>query len=335
MKVYLLGYQPKYFWRKKHTNFWPWDYLTSTFKILGLDARHFNANKVNWKEPAIFICWNDPDSIELIEKYSPHKDSIIIQKLTSFDTSKESQREWTVDPLTFFKEWHWPQYQKLDYLKKSGYNYYAFGAQSDIDTFPIKKEIVERHKDRIFWIPWGTMTVPYEEIMKKSSPIAGGFEYDLGFVGSKWGTKYRGNILTWESHLQPLIDSVDNSMLAGRGTKKGAVSVSEHIDILKKSKICPIIHAPSWLVEKGIMDRFWTVFSIGRFGVCDNLGIYDFFDEDEVVVATSPEEYLDKSLFYMKNVEKQIPYIEKALKRIKAEYNQVEVWRSIFQKIEK
>ena len=64
------------------------------------------------------------------------------------------------------------------------------------------------------------------------------------------------------------------------------------------------------------MDRFWTVFSLGRFGVIDNTGILDFYNEDEIVLATEKEEYIDKSLYYMNNVEKQKPYIEKILKRI-------------------
>ena len=81
------------------------------------------------------------------------------------------------------------------------------------------------------------------------------------------------------------------------------------------------------------MDRFWTVFSLGRFGVVDNEGVFDFFNEDEVVLETNPEEYVAKSLYYMKNVEKQLPYIEKIQKRIKAEYNQHEVWKNILKQI--
>lgn len=81
------------------------------------------------------------------------------------------------------------------------------------------------------------------------------------------------------------------------------------------------------------MDRFWTVFSLGRFGVMDNEGILDFYNEDEIVLATSPEEYFDKSMYYMNHVDKQLPYIEKILSRIKTEYNQYEVWKKILQKI--
>ncbi|PCJ64943.1 MAG: hypothetical protein COA58_11775 [Bacteroidetes bacterium] len=331
MKVYLLGYIPP-FYKKKHTNFWPWNYLTTTFNELGYEAEHINASKINFKKPAIFICWNAPDSIELIEKYKPHKDSVIIQKLTSFDASKESEGDWTDDPLTFFKNWHWPQYKKLDYLAKSGYRYYAFGAKSDIETFPVKSEIVNRHADRIFWIPWGTMTLSYDKIMQ-SEPIMNGFEYDAAFVGSKWGTATRGNIKEWERYLQPVLDASENTILAGRGTKVGAVSVSKHVEFLEKSRLCPIIHATSWKVEKGIMDRFWTVFSLGRFGVVDNEGVLDFYNENEVVLEMDPDEYISKSIYYMNNVEKQLPYIQAIQKRIKTEYNQHEVWKKILNKI--
>lgn len=331
LDIYMIGYEPK-FLRKKHTNFWPWNYLVETFNELGYNAYHKNADKINHKKPNVYICWNEPDSLELIEKHSPHKDSIIIQKLTSFDAGKESQRDWTADPMTFFKEWHWPQYQKLKKLKKSGYEFYAFGAQSDITSFPVKSKIVTEFKNHIFWIPWGTMTVPYQEI-QKSKPIIKGFKYDIGFVGSRWGTEYRGNLPEWDNYLMPLVNESENVMLAGRGTKRGPVSVEEHVEILKRSKLCPIIHAASWKVEKGIMDRFWTVFSLGRFGVMDNEGILDFFDETEVVLARSKEEYKEKSLFYINNVEKQLPYIEKIQARIKTEYNQHEVWKKILKQI--
>jgi len=305
MDIYLVGYQPKYFWRKKHTNYWPWNYLVNTFNELGYSAYHLNIENVDHSKPAVYICWNAPDTVTLLDKYKIHRDSVIIQKLTSFDGTPESARiNWTDDPESFFINWHWPQYQKLETLNDTGYRFYAFGARTHVESFPEKKNIVDKYRERIFWIPWGTMTVPYQEIMK-AKPVMNGFEYDLGFVGSKWGS----------------------------GTKVGPVSVEKHIDILRKSKFCPIIHASSWKVEKGIMDRFWTVFSLGRFGVIDNEGILDFYQEDEVILARNREEYLDKSLYYIRNVDRQLPYIEKVLKRIKTEYNQHEIWKKILGKI--
>ncbi|MBE2246021.1 MAG: hypothetical protein IAE67_02090 [Candidatus Competibacteraceae bacterium] len=333
MRIYLTGYQPRFFFKSKHTNWWPWNYLAETFKLLGYDAYHMNMNRIDRSRPAVYICWNAPDSISLIDQYGIHPDSIVVQKLTSFDGSPESANtNWTERPIDFFKGWHWPQYQKLNVLHEKWPKFYAFGALTDVNSFPEKKKIVDKFKERIFWIPWGTMTVPYNQIMQ-SRPLMNGFKYDAGFVGSRWGTKMRGNITEWDAFLQPLLNQASSYYLAGKGTPKGPVSVKEHVAALQQSRLCPIIHATSWKVEKGIMDRFWTVFSLGRFGVVDNEGILSFFNTDEVVLETNPDEYVAKSLYYMKNPDKQLPFIEKVLTRIQKEYNQKEVWSKILKRI--
>ena len=82
------------------------------------------------------------------------------------------------------------------------------------------------------------------------------------------------------------------------------------------------------------MDRFWSIFTLGRFGVADSLGAYDFYNEDEVVVATSAEEYIELSKYYIKNVDKQLPFIEKIQKRIREEYNWYHTWKHILENIE-
>lgn len=335
MNIYLVGYKPPFFFSKKHTNYWPWSYLADTFRQIGYNAYHENVDKIDHSKPCIYIVWNHPDSIELISNYKIHKDSIIIQKLTSFDGGAESANtDWTMDPASFFKKWHWPQYKKLEKLDSLGFNFYAFGAKTDTDYAPEKKRISDKYKDKIFWIPWGTMTVPYKDILQ-AEPIMDDFKYDVGFVGSKWGTRERGNILDWELQLDPLIKVSSSSYIAGKGTPKGPVSVKKHITALRHSRICPIIHANGWKAEKGIMDRFWTVFSLGRFGVCDNEGILYFFDKNDVVLEMDPGEYVEKSIYYMKNINRQLPYIEKALSRIKREYNQYVVWSKIFDRISK
>ena len=83
------------------------------------------------------------------------------------------------------------------------------------------------------------------------------------------------------------------------------------------------------------MDRFWTVFTTGRFGVVDTKGVYKFFNEDEVILSEDPEEYLDLSKYYIKNVDKQIPYIQKIQKRIKEEYNWYTSWGNILNQVTK
>lgn len=333
MNIYFTGYTKRLF-RRPHTNFWPWQYIVNSINAVGFKAFHIKMSKIDFSKPNIYICWNAPDSIELIEKYNPHPDSVIIQKLTALDTSSDSL-SWQADNTNFrdkLVNWSWPQYKKLEYLEKSGYRFFGFGAKTDINSFPEKRRIIEKYSDRVFWIPWGSMTVPHNDIMN-AKPILSNFKYDLGYVGSKWGTYSRGNVWEWDNFLQPLVDIADKSYVAGPGTNKGVVSVEKHIEILKSSAICPIIHATGWKAEKGIMDRFWTIHSLGRFGVSDNLGIYDFFHEDEVEVELEAEAYLDKSIYYMRNPEKQYPYISKVLNRIKNEYNQQFVWKNILKRV--
>ncbi|RAP27113.1 hypothetical protein DID74_00840 [Candidatus Marinamargulisbacteria bacterium SCGC AG-333-B06] len=332
-KIFLVGYVPDFFQRNCHTNFWPWKYITQTLNEIGYKAFHRNADDINHSNPNIYICWNEPDTVQLIKNYKINKNSILIQKLTSFDTSEISQKsDWTDNPIEFFKTWTWPQYQKLNELSDSGYKFFAFGAKTETNAFPVKKKLVSKFKDYIFWIPWGSMIVPYKEI-QKSKPILSDFKYDLGFVGSKWGKKNRGNIDNWDSFLMPLLEKKYSTFIAGSGTEKGTINIKKHISILKKSKLCPILHASSWKAEKGVMDRFWTIFSLGRFGVIDNEGVFDFFNKDEVVYAESKEEYLDKSMYYLENVEKQEKYIGAILDRIKNEYNQNQVWSNIMKKV--
>ena len=333
MNIYFTGYT-KIFFKTPHTNYWPWQYLVRTINEIGYKAYHLKLSKIDFSIPHIFICWNLPDSLQLIEKYNPHKDSIIIQKLTPLDMSAES-KAFEANSTNYFdklKNWTWPQYKKLEKLENTGYQFYAFGAKTDIKSFDEKRKIVKKYKNQIFWIPWGSMTIPYQQILK-AKPILSNFKYDAGYVGSKWGTYSRGNVWEWDNYLAPIIESSNKSYIAGPGTQRGVISIRKHIKILKQSRICPIIHATVWKTDKGVMDRFWTVFALGRFGVIDNEGIYDFFDEKDVVVETDSEGYVDKSIYFMNNLEKQKKYIENVQKRIKAEYNQHVVWKNILSQI--
>ena len=53
---------------------------------------------------------------------------------------------------------------------------------------------------------------------------------------------------------------------------------------------------------RGVQDRFWSVFTSGRFGVSDTEGVYEFFNEDEVVVCTDPNEYYLKTHSQISNL---------------------------------
>ncbi len=315
-----------------HTNWYPWKKFYEVFNELGYETEWVELENLEVKKDKrrIFICWNEPTSLELIHsgKYQEH--DILLQKLTSLGKGCDDIN-WGDNPYEFFKNWHWPLYRMFERIYDSGYNIFAFGCKTDPEPFPEKKRICDKLKDRIFWIPWGSSLYSWEEI-QRAKPIMDNFEFDIGFVGSIWGIKGRGNIDTVEDFLLPIIKN-KKCALGGQGTPLGPVDDKTHKYILKKSKLCPIINAPSWRIEKGVQDRFWTVFTSGRFGVVDSEGIYYFFNEDEVVCETHPEEYIEKSIYFLNNVEKQKPYIEKVLKRIKKEYNYYITWERILAKI--
>jgi hypothetical protein len=330
-QIVLLGYTST---NPKHTNWYPWDRFKKVFDHLGYDNVWIEPNQIpqlNSNKRRILICWNLPDSLDLVKSGLYRKQDIIIQKLTSL-SKYDSQVNWTKDPLNFFKNWRWTLYKITEELYDNGVNIYNFGCKTDIDTFPEKKRICDKLKDRQFWIPWGSSLYDWSEI-QNMKPIIGNFKYDIGFVGSLWGTVGRGNIDSWSDFIKPLLNKYPNNHLAGVGQPNPTADDETHKSILKYSKLCPIVNAPSWQVEKGVQDRFWTVFTTGRFGVVDSEGIYDFFNEDEVVCETDPGEYVKKSIYYLENIDKQKPYILKVQERIKNEYNYYNTWKNILDKI--
>jgi len=332
--IVLLGY--KGVWgNSRHTNWYPWNRFEDAFKTLNYEVKWMSfGDFVKWDDRStrrIFICWNDPTSIELIKSKCVTKDDIILQKLTSLGKGMNDVN-WGNDPKTYFKDWSWPLYKTVEHLYDLGFNIYGFGCKTITEPFPEKDRICKKLKDRIFWITWGS-TVYNQQEVKDCKPIMDNFKYDVGYVGSKWGKAGRGNTDQWGKFIEPLLTDKVVS-LWGSGLQ-GQISDEKTKVILSESKLCPIIHAPSWVAERGIQDRFYTVFTTGRFGVVDNEGVYDLFDTDEVVCEVDPEKYVEKSLYYMDNVKEQFPYIEKIQKKIKEKYNFYDMWENIIENVKK
>lgn len=326
--ITLLGYT-----EPGHTNWYPWNRFREVISELGYDIEWVELDDVELvARRRLFICWNSPDSEQLVRsgKWQPH--DVVLQKVTSLGRT-DNKVNWGDDPKGFFKTWKWPLYRKVERLLDSDVAVYAFGCRTRSEDFPEKHRIVSKLGDRLFWIPWGSSVYSRDEI-QAAKPIMGDFKFDIGFVGSIWGRKGRGNLESWHQYILPILSSADGpNCLAGIGSEIGPVSDARHKRILKSSALCPIVNAPSWQAEGGVQDRFWTVFTSGRFGVVDVEGIYDFFNEDEVVCAEDPYEYVDKSLYFLRNPDKQRPYIEKVLTRIQSEYNYYQTWSRIIEGI--
>jgi glycosyltransferase involved in cell wall biosynthesis len=332
--VTLLGYKNS---RPRHTNWYPWFRFQDVFSTLGYQVEWVELDELKERRHhmrrRLFICWNEPTSIELIQSGLVRKDDIIFQKLTSLGKGMNDVN-WGTDPYKWCKEWHWPLYQTVEKLYDQGYNIYGFGCKTRSEPFPEKNRIVKKLEEagRLFWINWGTTMYNYDKL-RKMKPVMEGFNHSIGFVGSKWGVVGRGNIDQWDKYMQPLVDKYpDSCSLHGSGL--GSMPENGRAgEILRESKLCPIIHAPSWVAEEGIQDRFWSVFASGRFGVCDNPGVYEFFDKDEVVVETDPEKYVERSIYFLEHPEEQLPYIEKVQKKIREKYNWYVRWAEILNQV--
>jgi hypothetical protein len=327
--ITLLGYK-----NQSHTNYWPWLRFKDVFDHHGYDCEWIEAKSVKrGGRPRIFICWNSPACDKLVTQgiYDHSRGDTIVQKLTSLGAGDEHVN-WGTDALSFFKTWKWNTYRRVERFFDVGINIHTFGCKTNTDLFPEKHRIVTKLGERAHWFNWGPCLYSWDEI-QTAIPITDGFKHDLGYVGMKWGGVGRGNVDTFEAFMDPLIKKFPNNAIAGAGNSLGTVSNGRHKEILRQSRLCPVIHCASWIAEKGIQDRFWTVFSTGRFGIVDNPGIYEFFNEDEVVCETDADEYVEKSVYYAKNVDKQVPFIEKAQARIKTEYNFYVQWRCIMDKI--
>lgn len=334
--VTLLGYNNG---TTKHTNWYPWNRFMDVFKKMGYDTEWCQMDKLMGRitesnpRPRILICWNEPTCVELLKSGCIHKNDVIIQKLTSLGKGMDKVN-WGNDAKSFFEKWNWPIYQTVEYLIDIGINIYAFGCHSHSEDFPEKQRIVDKlnKKGKLFWINWGSTVFDYDEIMN-CKPVIDGFTHDIGYVGSKWGTTGRGNTDQWNNYIEPLLTKDVKTAFYGFGFPEGMISDDKTKEVLKSSRICPILHAPSWVAEKGIQDRFYTVFTAGRFGVVDNPGVYDFFTEDEVVCETDPIKYVEKTRYFMEHPNEQIPYIQKVQEKIRTKYNLYVQWDNILNKI--
>ena len=332
--ITLLGYNNIKNDGSRHTNWFPWNRFKDVYETIGYKCEWTSLEKLERKdEKRLFITWNEPTSLELYQSGKVNKEDIIFQKLTSLGKGM-NDINWTENPKKWCEEWNWPIYRTVEYLYDLGLNIYAFGCKTEINLFSEKKRICEKLKDIIHWITWGGTPFNWEQI-KNCKLEMNNLNEDISFVGSKWGKVGRGNIDAWDKYIEPFeSDNCKHKFNQYGGIGNKMVTDDEMVEILKKSKLCPIIHAPSWQAERGIQDRFFTVFLSGRFGICDNLGAVDIFgDEIKDICIEDPEEYYKKSIYYLEHPEEQIKYIELIQKKIKEKYNFYRQWERVFNNI--
>jgi len=330
--ITLLGYTKITENGSRHTNWYPWNRFLDVYKTLGYKCEWVeidNLQRVG--EKRIFITWNEPTSLELYKSSKIMKDDIILQKLTSLGKGMDN-KNWGTNSYEWCKTHDWTIYRTFEYLYDLGLNIYGFGCKTMYKDFSEKNRICTKLKNRIFWISWGGTPFNWTQI-QNAKPNMNNLEYDITFIGSKWGKVGRGNLDAWDKYITPLEKSKYKFYQFG-GIGKQMISDENMIYELSKSKLCPIIHAPSWQAERGIQDRFYSVFLSGRFGITDNMGIIDIFGEELRDICTeNPTEYYNKSIYYIENIDKQIKYITFIQDKIKKKYNFYNQWEYILNNI--
>ena len=245
--IYLLGYtQPP------HTNYYPWLRFYKVLKYLGYNVKWVEKDQIGNENNRIFIAYCDPDLVNLINEDIYKPGDIILQKvitMSRFAPGSDPSANWGStweECENWMKNWRWCQYKLVEDALDNDINIYAFGCKTRYEEFPEKKRIVDKlnKENRLFWVPWGSSLYEWDEI-QNAKPIMDGFKSDIGFVGSIWGKVGRGNIDSVEQFLQPLNKENYTWNLGGMGTQRGPVNDEDHKQILKSSKLCPIIKVDS------------------------------------------------------------------------------------------
>ena len=323
--ITLIGYKNVAADGKRHTNWFPWNRFHDVFRTIGYRVEwHSSADSIaRGNERRIFVLWCDPTARELHARGLIRKTDVVFQKLTSIPAS-QPKANWTSNPKKWCKEWHWPLYADLEWLVDHGVNAFGFGCRTDIDSFPIKRRICSKLGKRIFWVAWGGTPFSWADILNAKPVELKQLSAKWAFVGSKWGVPGRGNVDAWEKYLTPLgVESTG-------GIGKKMLTDADMVRCLQKAKVCPIIHAPSWQAERGVQDRFYTVFLSGRFGICDNLGAVDMFGSRVKAICTEdPAEYVRRSHYYAEHIGEQKAYIEYVQDLIKRKHNFYVQWHTI------
>ena len=317
----------------RHTNWFLWNRFKDVFETIGYKCEWVELKDLIRKdEKRLFITWNEPSGLELYQSGQLTDSDLIFQRLTSLGKGMNDVN-WTDNPKKWYIEWNWPIYRTVEYLYELGVNIYGFGCPTDINAFPEKKRICEKLKDRIHYITWGSTALNWNQI-KNCQPVINNLTEDITFVGSKWGKIGRGNIDSWKKYIEPFEQDCQYQFKHYGGNGKKMISDTEMINILQKSKLCPIMHNSACQAEQGLQDRFYTVFLSGRFGICDNLGAINIFgNEIKDICTEDPREYYKKSIYYLQHPKEQTKYIKFIQDKIKKEFNFYRQWEKLLNNI--
>ena len=175
--ITLLGYR-----HETHSHFWPQTRFFDVFKHAGYDVEWIDLSQLRLTDrPRIYICWNQPACDVLVNNGIYREKDVIIQKLTSLGAGDEHVN-WGTDPLTFFKNFSWNTYRRVEEMYDRGINIHAFGCLTDYESFPEKARIVNKLGNRIHWFNWGPCLYNWDEL-QAMKPRMTDLSYTVAYCG--------------------------------------------------------------------------------------------------------------------------------------------------------
>lgn len=140
----------------------------------------------------------------------------------------------------------------------------------------------------------------------------------VGLVSGIW--KYKAQNL--KKYIYPLANISElNLKIFGYGDwglaqHCGMISTENMKHLFASSVVCPAIYEPLCILGTDISERPYKILSSGGFCISQwiDSAANDIFTNDEMVFVHSPEEFIDRTLHFIKNPDERIPYIERGIK---------------------
>lgn len=116
---------------------------------------------------------------------------------------------------------------------------------------------------------------------------------------------------TYESFITPL-KKITSNYLDFHEYKQVDPRIVEFNQLYRKSLIIPNIHTPAQIDQRILInERVFTSAMQGGFQLCDAPLARKYFPAEELIVAETPNEFLERFIYFKNNPNERFPYIQK------------------------
>jgi hypothetical protein len=126
-----------------------------------------------------------------------------------------------------------------------------------------------------------------------------------------WAGNISHRLTTYKSFIEPLKKQLKN-FLEYTEENKIDPEVIETTQLYSRSFITPNVHTEAQIKYKILLnERVFSSTMMGGFQICDNPLARTFFNENELIIATEPDDFIEKTLYYKNNPDGRINMIKK------------------------